>query len=363
MNNKSTLASLALIPVLGFVSVPVHAEESITVVSYGGSYARACVKGYHEAFEAETGIKVNLEEYNGTLAPIRTQVESGSVVWDVVDVERAPLVVGCDEGLFAEIDLDTIPPGDDGSPASEDFDEGMLHECGVGTLYYATVVAYNDDHIGETKPTTMADFFDLERFPGRRGMKRAPDGNLEFALLGDGVPADEVYEVLSTEEGIERAFNKLNQIKDEVIWWQAGAQPPQMLADGEVAMTTAWNGRIFNAQAYENQSFGIIWDGQLLDTGALSIVEGSPNYENALKFVQFGTSTRGMVGVSSYIAYSPVRKSGLAKVGKHAELDIEMMPHMPTTPEKLSNALINDWEFWSDHIDELQERFSSWLGQ
>ncbi len=36
--------------------------------------------------------------------------------------------------------------------------------------------------------------------------------------------------------GVDRAFAKLDTIKDSVVWWEAGAQPPQLLADGEVVM-------------------------------------------------------------------------------------------------------------------------------
>ena len=103
-------------------------------------------------------------------------------------------------------------------------------------------------------------------------MRRVPDVNLEFALLADGVPSEQVYEVLSTQEGLDRAFRKLDTIKDQVVWWEAGAQAPQLLADGEVAMSTAYNGRIFNAQVLENQPFVIVWDGQILDRGQLVAV-------------------------------------------------------------------------------------------
>ena len=89
-------------------------------------------------------------------------------------------------------------------------------------------------------------------------MRRSPVVNLEFALMGDGVPVDEVYALLDTDAGIARAFRKLDTIKDDIVWWEAGAQPPQMLADGEVAMSTAYNGRIFNAQVLEEQPFVIV---------------------------------------------------------------------------------------------------------
>ncbi len=96
-------------------------ERSITVVSFGGSYARACVKGYHESFTAETGIKVNLEDYNGGLAQIRAQVEAGSVHWDVVDLNVSESVTGCDEGVLELIDPSILPPGPNGEPPAEDF--------------------------------------------------------------------------------------------------------------------------------------------------------------------------------------------------------------------------------------------------
>ena len=94
----------------------------------------------------------------------------------------------------------------------------------------------------------MADFFDTDAYPGKRGMRKNPKVTLEFALIADGVPTDQVYDVLSTEEGVARAFAKLDTIKDDIVWWEAGAQPPQLLADGEVVFSTAWNGRVFNAK-------------------------------------------------------------------------------------------------------------------
>ena len=221
--------------------------ESLTVVSWGGSYARACVKGYHEAFTEETGIEVRLEDYNGGLAQLRAQVDAGAVHWDVIDMELADAMTGCDEGLLEVLDLE-LPPGANGESPEDDFYPEAMGECGIGTLFYSTVYAYRTDHFKERKPETIADFFDLEAFPGRRGMRRVPLVNLEFALMADGVPRDEVYATLDTPEGVSRAFRKLDTIKDQVVWWEAGAQPPQMLADGEVVMTTAYNGRIFNAQ-------------------------------------------------------------------------------------------------------------------
>ena len=337
--------------------------ESLTVVSWGGAYAQAVRKGYIEPFVAETGVEVRLEDYNGGLAQVRAQVEAGKVHWDVVDFEIADAVSGCDEGLLEPIDATALPSASDGTPAVDDFLPDTLLDCSVGTLFYSTVYAYNAERIPGDKPATIDDFFDLERFPGRRGMRRTPLVNLEFALIADGVPVSEVYTTLDTSAGVDRAFRKLDTIKEQVVWWEAGAQPPQMLADGEVVMSTAYNGRIFNAQVIESQPFVIVWDGQVLDTGQLGIVAGTRNLETALEFVRFATTAESMAAVSGHIAYSPVRRSGLPLVGTHVEAGVDMTPHMPTHPENTVRVLQSNWLWWSDHMDTMNERFSAWLAQ
>ena len=160
---------------------------------------------------------------------------------------------------------------------------------------------------------------------------------------------------------MERAFRKLDTIKDQVVWWEAGAQPPQMLADGEVAMSTAFNGRIFNAQVLEDQPFEIVWDGQVLDVGPIGIVAGTPDLEPALELVQFASRASSMAAVGRYIAYSPVRRSGLPLIGRHADTGVDMNPHMPTYPGNMGRTLQNDWLWWSDNMDDMNERFSAWL--
>ena len=355
----STLAILTL--ALAAAPAPASAEGALTVVSWGGSYAKASVEGYHKAFTAETGIEVRLDDYNGGLAQVRAQVDAGNVYWDVVDVELADGVRGCEEGLFEPLDPATLPPGPNGEAAAEDYFPGMITECGANQLFYSTVYAYSPKWLSGAKPSTIEDFFDLERFPGRRGMRRSPVVNLELALMGDGVPIDEVYAALDTAAGIERAFRKLDTIKDEIVWWEAGAQPPQLLADGEVVMSTTYNGRIFNAQVIENQPFVIVWDGQVLDTGYLAILQGAPNLKAAREFVAFASRPSSMAAVARRISYGPTRRSAQPLVTTHQATGVDMRPHMPSSPENMRRALPNDWRWWSENRDEMNVRFAVWL--
>lgn len=337
--------------------------SDLTVVSWGGAYTKSQVEAYHKPWMAATGKSIVSEDYNGGLAEIKAQVETGSVTWDVVDMELSDAVRACDEGLIEVIDPSILPAGADGTPASEDFIEGTVTECAVGTIVWSTVYAYDTSVLPEG-PTTVADFFDLEKFPGKRGLRKGVKPNLEMALMADGVPASEVYEVMATEEGIERAFAKLDTIKDSVVWWEAGAQPPQLLADGEVVMTTAYNGRIFNAVAAEDKPFEIVWDGQVWDLDLWVIPKGSKNLDAALDFVAFSTATEQLAAQASWISYGPVRKSSTPLIGAYAtKPELAMAPQMPTAPENFGNALQNDFEFWADNQEELNERFNAWLAK
>ena len=292
---------------------------------------------------------------------MRAQVEAGNVTWDVVDLELSDAVLGCDEGLFETIDKSILPNAPDGTPAQEDFLPGTLQECSVATIIWSTVYAYDTTKFTDEKPTTIADFFDLKKFPGKRGLRKGAKANLEIALIADGVPTNQVYATLSTPQGLDRAFAKLDSIRDHVVWWEANSQAPQLLADGEVAMSTAPNGRLFNAITVENKPFEIVWDGQIWDMDLWAITKGSKNVDMALDFIAFSTDTQRLADQAKWISYGPARKSSVAMIGKSAETGVDMVPHMPTAPNNFKNPLQNDFAWWADNQDELNERFNAWL--
>lgn len=355
------MKKLILTTALVAVGTSAYASE-VTVMSWGGAYTKSQVEAYHKPFTAETGIKVVSVDSDNPATPIKAQVEAGNVTVDVADVEFSDAVRLCDEGLLEEIDTSALPAAPDGTPASEDFVDGALQDCAVANIVWSTVFAFNADN-NEGTPSTIGDFFDLEKFPGKRGLRKSAKATLEMALMGDGVPAGEVYGILETDEGVDRAFSKLDTIKDEVVWWEAGAQPPQLLADGEVVMSTAYNGRIFNAAVAEGQPLEVVWDGQILDFDLFVIPKGAPNKEAALDFIKFSTGTEPLAAQASWISYGPARKSSGALVGLYSDGKTEMAPHMPTAGANLANALVNNFEFWVDRDAELNERFNAWLAK
>lgn len=178
------------------IAFSAHAAE-VTVVNFGGANGDAQKAGFNKPFEAQTGNKVTVVEYNGEQAKIKAMVEAKHVNWDVVEVESGDIGRGCDEGLFEKLDWSKIAKKADLIPEAP-------QACGVGFFVWSTALAYNADKL-KSAPTGWADFWDVKKFPGKRGMRKGARYNLEFALMADGVPVKDVYKVLATKDEIGRA--------------------------------------------------------------------------------------------------------------------------------------------------------------
>jgi putative spermidine/putrescine transport system substrate-binding protein len=337
------------------------AQAEVRVMSWGGAYGAAQTEAHVKPFTALTGVTATMQDSDNPATPIKAMVEAGNVTVDVASVEYADAIRLCDEGLLEPIDVNDLPDGTNGTPAAQDFIAGAVTDCGVSTDIWATVFAYDESKYAANPPMTAADFFDLEKFPGKRGVRKGAKAVLEFALMGDGVAPADVYATLATPEGLDRAFAKLDTIKDGVVWWEAGAQAPQLLADGEVVMTTAYNGRVFNAALAEGKPFKIVWDAQIFENEMYVIPKGSPNKDAALDFIKYATSTDGLRQQAQYISYGPARMSSLKEELIFSDGKTVMATHMPTAPENMTNALESDWTFWVDRNAEMNERFNAWL--
>ncbi|HOS86344.1 MAG TPA: extracellular solute-binding protein, partial [Burkholderiaceae bacterium] len=306
-------------------------------------------------YSAKTGHRILVEDYSGGLAQIRAQVKSNKVTWDVVDLELQDAIRACDEGLLAPIqarDLQGVPGV---ASVVDDFLPNSLTPCSVGTVMWANVITFNLNKFVGSEPSTVGDFFDLKKFPGKRGMKKAAKANLEWALMADGVAPADVYKVLGTPAGLDRAFRKLNTIKSSIVWWEAGAQPPQLLADGAVTMTSAYSGRIQAAIDVDRKPFKIIWQGQIPEYETLAILKGSKNEATARDFIKFASSPAVLAEQTKYIAYGPLRKSALSLI------ESSVVSKLPSAAANIAVGVPSNPEWWANNGDEINQRFSVWL--
>jgi len=339
--------------------------EDMTIVSWGGAYSASQLQAYDVPYSANTGVNIIHDESSSeAVAKLRAMNEAGNVTWDVVDVVAADAMRLCDEGLAEVIDHDTqLADAPDGTKATVDFGDLIVSECFIPQIVYSTTFGYRNDLVGATAPTSVCSVFDTAAYPGKRALQKSPLNNMEWALMCDGVAKSDVFDVLATDEGQSRAFAKLDTIKGDVIWWNAGADTPQLLADGEVIMGSAYNGRLFSLIVEQKQDVSMLWDAQVYDLDGWIIPTGLSDERKAraLDYVKFATDTQRLADQSKYISYGPARASSAPLVDKHATLGIDMAPHMPTDPNNNKNTLLTNYSFWADYKDDIDAKFQAWL--
>ena len=322
--------------------------DEITVISFGGVSKDVQSEAFYKPFEKATGNKVIAGEYNGEMGRIKVMVDTNSVNWDIVQVEAPELIRGCEEGMFEQLDMAHLGK-------EEDFVPGTLSDCGAGLLIWSMAMAYNSEKLSAA-PTGWNDFWDTQKFPGKRSLRKGAKYTLEIALMADGVDYSDIYTVLGTKEGVDRAFNKLDQIKSSIQWWEAGAQPMQFLASGDVVMSTAFNGRVFSAQE-SGAPVQIVWKGSIYAIDSWAIPKGSKNKAVAEQFIEFSLRPENQKIHTVKLGY------GSTNLHTASLLDPAMAARLNSAPANLAQAIPMNNEFWVDHGEELEQRFNAWVAK
>ena len=336
-----------------------HAE--VIFASWGGAYEASQQKAYVDTWKDG---KVVFKIYSGGLDEVRDQVSSGNVVWDVVDVLPHEARLGCDEGLFEELDRDMFRPAADGTAMDDDVMVLVPNDCVVPLTYWSYVPFYQQGTYSGPQPSSIADFFDVKKYPGKRGIRSWPDGLIEMALVADGVAIQNVYKVMSTEAGIDQAFRVLDRIRDQRVFWTYGKEPIELVKSGAVAMSLAYNGRIGAAVLTRGEKFVTIWDGQVLQEEWLVMLKGAPHRAEALKFLVHTSAPEQQAAQARYINYGPMRASAFDIIlagepwfhnGK------EVMEHMPNRPELMSRTIVANPDWWAENGAPVAERYAVWM--
>lgn len=332
---------------LGMMCAAQAMAADLTVVSFGGANKAAQEKAFYAPWEKAGNGKIIAGEYNGEMAKVKAMVDTKSVNWDLVEVESPELARGCDEDMFEELDPALF--GD-----KSKYVPGAISHCGAGFFVWSTVLAYNADKLASA-PTGWADFWNTEKFPGKRGLRKGAKYTLEFALMADGVAPKDVYKVLASKDGQDRAFKMLDKLKPSIQWWEAGAQPPQFLQSGDVVMSSAYNGRI--AAVAKESKLKVVWTGGVYDFDAWAIPKGSKNAEAAKKFIAYSLQPEQQKTFSENIAYGPANTDAVKL------LSAETLQNMPTTPENIKDQVQIDVKFWADFGENLEQRFNAWAAK
>ncbi len=321
------------------------AETTLTINGYGGASWDAIAKYIHAPYTADTGVKVvNTTQPN--LAQLKAMVESGEMIYEALELSTQEYVTAAKNGWLEEIDYSLADPENVQPPEAK-------KSHGVVFSTFSTIFGYRTDKFAPGKePKSWADFWNVKDFPGSRAMQNSVATNLEFALMADGVPKEDVYKVLATDEGIDRAFRKLDEIKPHVVkWWTAGAEPVQLLAEGEVTMTTSWSGRIFDLA--KTKPVKAVWNQGIIDYAIMAIPKGNKLAKETMKYLTAWNHPERIAEFAKVTPY-PNLVPGVEKF-----LLPEVAANLPST--NASIQLAADSDFWDSRRDALLERWNAWL--
>jgi putative spermidine/putrescine transport system substrate-binding protein len=340
------LSSLVCLVLQGSCGPKEAAGPTLTIASYGGAYQDSQRAAFFEPFRKERNVRLVEVSHAGEYSKLKAMVETGNYEWDVVDAESRLVYRGANEGILERIDYSVVP--------KDELLPWAVHEYGVANIVYSNIIAYSlkEFPAGKPHPTTWGEFWDVEKFPGRRGLEKRPHLTLEAALLADGVAPEELYPL-----DVERAFRSLDRLRPSVaVWWDAGAVPPQLLANEEVVLTSAYNGRIWSAVHEENIPIAVEWGQGIMDSDWWVVPRGLPEERRrlAMEFIAFAVRAERQAEQVRRIPYGPTNRLTLDMVPP------EMKAHLPTAEENIKKQVWLDSAWWAENEAEVLRRWNLW---
>jgi putative spermidine/putrescine transport system substrate-binding protein len=317
---------------------------SIVMADYGGSYADCERTAIFEPWTDESGVAVTFGPAPFGIGPWRAQQESGNVSWDLADVNASQGVELIKLGYLESL-------GDVGSDVSFiDQPDMRLGDEAVAMNMFANVISYRTDAFS-TPPTTWADVFDTDAYPGKRLFNSDPTdyGVLEMALLADGVAPAELYPL-----DVDRALGKLDTIKDDIIWWESGSDMVTLLEQGDAVIGAGWDGRIKDSKA-SGASVDFTYNEAITKVVYWGIPSGAEHPDEARALVEFALQPEAQARMAECSGHEPINAEA---VGLLDDFD-SMIPAEGDTWELVPWSQ----EYWGENMVETAEQFRSWLGQ
>lgn len=317
-------------------------SNQLVVVHWGGAGGDANRKAYFEPFTKETGIEI-IEETGPGMEKVKAQIDAGNVAWDLlIDIGRFRMFQGIEQDLLEKIDYNVVTN-------TEDLIDDGLHEFGVASNVGSEVITYNKNAMGGRHPTSWAEFWDVEGLSGHRAMHQKAYGNLEMALVADGVPPSEIYPI-----DTDRAYAKLEQLKPHIdVWTTTYDQPIRLLTDGEVDIAPTWNARASAAIA-NGAPLGIEWNEGFLYYDMFSVPKGAPNAKAAMQLINFCLDAERQAYFSTMYPYGPSNRKAIDLIPADARA------LQPTAPQNLEKQIVFNDQWWAPRLTELTDQFALW---
>lgn len=342
-----TLCPAFVVGLATALCVRAAAAGEISIAIRQGALTHVLADAFATPFGHATGNTVRIITTDGSIAAARAAHA------DIAVLDAPHLAQGCQDGSLRKLDWKALGGRNAQLP-------GTATDCGEGAVLKSLVLAWNRDKFPGTP--NWAEFWDVAKVPGKRGLRKGARGNLELALLADGVAPGDVYSTLRSDAGVQRAFRRLDQLKPYLVWWSKGTDAPRLLESGEVLMTSAPAAGIVAAERGEGSSiaypaFAVQWAGSLSSVKSWAILAGAADPALATRFLAFAGEPKNQKVLPTLGGY------GGAASGASEGLPAAVLATSPSAPANLGAGLMVDEAFWRENGPKLDKLFEAWLAK
>src|SRR5262249_19505988 len=220
---KAGLAGMLTPAVAGLGSRARAADLPVTMLTYGGAWKQAIMEAYGDPFTKKTGIAMQYQEPY-SWAKLRAMHDAKAQQIDIVSITGTEVILAGRLKMMVPIDFSVV----DRSALDP---RQLRNPNAIGGASQSMVGCYSKKKWpGDVHPNSWADFWNVEKFPGRRALRRYAGWTIEAAAKADGVAEKDFYPL-----DVERAFRSLDRIKPHIkVWWSDNSLAQQLMEQEEV---------------------------------------------------------------------------------------------------------------------------------
>lgn len=339
----SAMAALGVLPALG--SKAIAQAKELVVANFGGRPTEVVQEVMGDTYTAITGVPVVVDGSGPSAGKIRAMVESGAVVWDVCDSGLGASTILEQYGVTQPVDYDIVD--------RDKVLEGMAFKNGIGNYAFSYVLATNSKLLEGNVPKNWADVWNTKEFPGMRTFRKSARGMIESAVMAQGVPPEDVYKVLNTQDGIAAAIDMFRKLRRNIIVWGTGSESQNLFLQDEVAIGNIWHTRAYLLKdQLEEGTFDVTFDQGLLTAGVWVVPKNNPaGTEEAMKFIAHTQDPELQIKQFELIGQGPINPAAAELVPP------ELAAWNPTSPENLATQILYNDEWYAKNQVAVEEKY------
>jgi putative spermidine/putrescine transport system substrate-binding protein len=344
----SAAASSALLaPLAALASRPAAAQQQpVTYFTYGGAWKQAINGAFFEPFTKKTGIPVQFQEPY-SFAKLRAMHEAKAQQIDVCGVNGMDVFIAGRIKMVTPIDWSVVDK-------SVLHPQQLQHENVIGCSSQSMNLCYSKKKWpGAERPSSWADFWNVEKFPGRRSLRRDALWTMEAAAKADGIKDDAFYPL-----DVDRVFRSLDRIKPHIkTWWSDNSQSQQLMEQDEVDLIYMTNGRATQSILDHKASFEMVWNEAIYAGPAEGwiVLAGCPNPKGGMKVLDFVGRPEYQAVFARLLYYAPQNPKAIDLLAP------ALAKLMPSHPDNEKVAHLINYRWWADNHARVHRRFEQWL--